>query len=106
MTTAAILTRRASRDLAQALRTLAENNPQAATRLNDAVRDAAQLIGSNPNVGSRRLALADARYRFWSIPKYRYLLVYTDSTHPPRILRLVHTARDLSPLLSDLSSQQ
>ena len=43
---------------------------------------------------------------FWSIPNYRYLLVYTDSTHPPRILRLVHRARDLSPLLSDLSSQQ
>jgi len=43
-----------------------------------------------------------SRYRFWSIPRYRYLLVYTDATDPPRIVRVVHTSRDLPSVLSEL----
>ena len=31
-----------------------------------------------------------------------YLLVYTADTNPPRILRELHTSRDLPPLLADL----
>jgi toxin ParE1/3/4 len=102
LTIPAILTNRARRELARALREIALDNPDAADRLNDAVREAARLIGGNPALGARRPSLADPRYRFWSIPLYRYLLVYTDSTDPPRILRILHTSRDLPPLLANL----
>ena len=64
--------------------------------------DAARLIGGNPALGAHRPSLAGRRYRFWSIPRYRYLIVYTDATDPPRIVRVVHTARDLPSALAEL----
>ncbi len=95
MTVPAILTKRARQELARAVKWIAKDNPDAADGLNDAVLDAARLIGRKPMVGAHRLHLAGSRYRFWSLPHYRYLLVYTDATEPPRILRLLHTSRDL-----------
>lgn len=102
MTVPAILTRRARLELARALARIAEDNPDAADGLNDAVQDAARLIGANPLIGGRRALLASARYRFWSIPRFRYVLAYTDATDPPRIARIVHSSRDLWPLLAEL----
>jgi plasmid stabilization system protein ParE len=99
VTRPAILTRRARQELARAVRWIAKDNPDAAAGLNDAVLEAARLIGHRPTVGAHRLHLAGSRYRFWSIPRYHYLLVYTDATEPPRILRLLHMSRDLAPQL-------
>ena len=93
---------RARRELARALERIAEDNPDAAQRPNEAVLGAARLIGGNPAIGVRRPRLASPRYRFWSIPRYRYLLAYTDATDPPRIVRIVHTSRDLPRVLADL----
>jgi plasmid stabilization system protein ParE len=98
----AVITLRARRDLAVALERIAEDNPGTAARLNDAVLEAARLIGANPAIGTRRPRLASARYRFWSIQRYRYLLAYTDATDPPRIVRIVHTSRDLPRVFADL----
>jgi toxin ParE1/3/4 len=102
VTASAILTGPARRELRAAIAWIAADNPDAAERLNDVIRDAARLIGANPAIGRRRPALAGARYRFWSVPRFPYLLAYTDVTAPPRILRIVHTARDLPRILADL----
>jgi toxin ParE1/3/4 len=102
LTVPAILTPRARRELAKALERIAEDNPDAAERLYNAVQQAARLIGANPALGARRPRLANIRHRFWSIPRYRYLLVYTDATDPPRIVRIVHTSQDLPRVLADL----
>jgi plasmid stabilization system protein ParE len=102
LTVPAILTLRARRELAKALERIAEDNPDAADHLYHAVREAARRIGANPALGARRPQLAGARYRFWSIPRYRYLLAYTDATSPPRIVRIVHTSRDLPRALGEL----
>ena len=48
MTLPAILTLRARRELAVALKRIADDNPDAAERLYAALRDAARLIGANP----------------------------------------------------------
>ncbi len=102
MTVPAVLAPRARRELAVALKRIADDNPDAAARLYAAVQAAARRIGVNPTIGARRPQLASARYRFWSIPRYRYLLAYTDATDPPRIVRIVHTSRDLPRVLADL----
>lgn len=102
MTVVAILTGRARRELARAVQQIAEDNPDAADRLNTAVLGATHLIGAKPAAGTQRRHLAGPRYRFWSLPQFRYVLVYTDATEPPRILRLLHTSRDLPPLLAGL----
>lgn len=102
MTASAILTLRARRELGDALHRIARDNPDAADRFYEAVQQAAHRIGGNPALGAHRLSLAGHRYRFWSIPRYRYLLVYTDASDPPRIVRIVHTSRDLPSVLADL----
>jgi len=83
LTVPAVLTLRARRELARALERIAEDNPDAAQRPNEAVLGAARLIGGNPAIGVRRPRLASPRYRFWSIPRYHYLLAYTDATDRP-----------------------
>lgn len=102
MSRPAILAIRARRELAEALKRVADANPDAAERLYSAVQDAARRIGANPALGARRPRLASTRYRIWPIPRFRYILAYTDRTIPPRIVRMVHTSRDLPRVLADL----
>ncbi len=100
MTQPARFAGRARREIAKAL---AEMEHAAAARaLRGALETAARRIGQRPAIGRREPTLADARYRFWSVPGFPYLLVYRPDTSPPSILRFVHTARDLPPLLADL----
>jgi toxin ParE1/3/4 len=76
----------------------------AAERLRDAVDLAARRIGERPLLGRQEPALADARYRFWSVPGFPYLIVYRPDLSPPSIVRFVHSARDLPKALADLRS--
>lgn len=103
MTRPAVLTPRARAELRAAIQRL--DNTAARRGLNNAVAAAAGHIGTNPAFGARRPQLASTRYRFWSIPRYRTLLVYTDATDPPRIVRIVHTSQDLPRVLADLRLQ-
>lgn len=100
MTLPAVLTPLARAELRSAIRKL--DNTTARRALNDAVEAAVRRIGANPALGNHRPQLASARYRFWSIPRYRTLLAYTDATDPPRIVRIVHTSQDLPRVLADL----
>lgn len=72
--------------------------------MNDAVDAAALRIGANPAIGARRPGLVPDRFRFWPLPRYRYVLVYAADADAPRILRILHTARDLPKLLAGLNS--
>ena len=100
MTPPAILTPLVRAELRAAIRNL--DNTKARRASNDAVEAAARHIGANPALGPHRLQLASTRYRFWSIPRYRTLLAYTDATDPPRIVRIVYTSQDLPRVLVDL----
>ncbi|WP_158747452.1 type II toxin-antitoxin system RelE/ParE family toxin [Acidisphaera sp. L21] len=103
MSGAAILAPRARAELVEAVRYLAQDSESAARGLRLAVGEAARLIGARPLAGRERLELAPTRYRFWSLTRYPYILVYEAASRPPRIARCVHMARDLEPLLADLS---
>lgn len=96
-----MLTRQARRDLAYAIQRIAEHEPDAATRLNDAVLAAVRRLGANPALGRSASPFLPA-YRFWSLTRFGYLLVYDPATHPVAILRCVHAARDLPRVLADL----
>jgi len=100
--TAAILSRRAQREFDGALRWIARDNPLAAQGLLDAVIKAAERIGRYPMIGTVRPDLTpNAAYRFVVLPGYRYLIAYNADRNPPRIVRIVHGARDLPPLLQN-----
>ena len=42
--------------------------------------------------------------RVWSLSSFSLLLVYNATTDPVRILRIVHTSRDLPNVLKNLDS--
>jgi len=56
-------------------------------------------LQARPKLGRLRPDLAPARYRFWSVRGFPYLLVYDAETEPPIILRVVHQSRDLPAIL-------
>jgi toxin ParE1/3/4 len=91
----------ARREFAKALRDM--EHQAAAERLKRQVAEAARLIGSRPFIGRQEPKLAGEHFRFWSVSGFPYLIVYRPDTTPPSIVRLVHSARDLGPLLADLA---
>jgi plasmid stabilization system protein ParE len=78
--------------------------PAAAERLLRAVLDAAERLALRPQLGRRRPDLLRDPFRVWSLPRFALLLIYDPTTEPPSILRVLHTAQDLGPLLGDLAA--
>lgn len=103
MTRSAILAPEARAELLEAVKWIARDDETAARALRTAVGAAARLIGQRPEIGHVRPELAPPRYRFWSLTTFPYVLVYEVRARPPRIARIVHMARDLAPLLADLT---
>ena len=71
--------------------------------LRDAVQVAARRLGDRPLMGRLQTDLLPTPYRFWSLTRFQ--MVYNPAVTPPRILRLLSTARDLGPLLADLAER-
>lgn len=98
----AVPTEAAIRDMTLVVATLADESLRAARGFKAAMNEAAINLGRYPEMGSERLDLADPPVRFWPVPRYRYVIVYDAGATPPRILRVLHGARDLPDLLSGL----
>ncbi len=102
MSRAAVLAPGARRDLREAVARIARDNPESARRLRTRLEVALRRLGDNPAIGAQRPALAEARYRFLAVQGFPYLLVYTADTDPPRVLRVLHMARDIAAVLGAL----
>ena len=76
--------------------------PASAEQLLTTVLAAAERLAERPALGRKRPELLPEPFRFWSIPRWKLLLVYDPTTTPTTILRVLGTAQDLSPLLADL----
>jgi plasmid stabilization system protein ParE len=85
----------AEADVRAAVDWIAKDNPTTARALRIAIERGAKRIGARPGIGT-------TRHRFLLLRGFTYLLVCTADTSPPRILRVLHTSRDLPPLLGDL----
>ena len=99
MSRPAVLVPAARQDLREAVTQIARDNPESARRLRTRLETALRRLGANPAIGAQRPALAEARYRFLAISGFPYLLVYTADTDPPRVLRVLHMARDIAAIL-------
>jgi toxin ParE1/3/4 len=99
---AAIISRRARAELAEAIAWIARDNPRAARALNQAVTRLAALIGAHPVMGSVRTELAADSYRFVPVRGFSYIIIYRGDGGRPRILRIVHSSRDLHDALRNL----
>ena len=93
------LSSRARRDLLEATRWIAADNPSAAEALREAVDKAARQIASHPLCGFVRPEIVEPPYRFIALTGFPYVLIYDPDREPPLILRLLHGARDLPDIL-------
>jgi toxin ParE1/3/4 len=92
----------ASRDLLAAIGWIKRDNPAAARALRRAVDDAAMRIARHPELGRSRPNIASMSFRFLTLTGFPYIVFYNADRRPPRILRILHGARDLPELLRDV----
>jgi toxin ParE1/3/4 len=98
----AVFSPRALRELVAAAEWIAIDNPVAARALRESAIKAAALLGAHPELGPLRPDIASVPYRFLPLKGFPYVLVYNPEASPPLIVRVVHGARDLPEVLSDL----
>jgi toxin ParE1/3/4 len=88
------ISRLADRDIDQIWQHIADDNPDAADRVDASLHEAMKLLAKMPGIGHTRWEVADPRYRFWKV--YSYLIAYRVEG---ATLRVVHGARDLRKIL-------
>lgn len=81
---------RARRDLDGILTYIAAENPQAARRVAERIRDAAAVLRTHPLIG--RQGAADTREV--AVTRYPYVIVYRITEAGAEIARVLHTSRD------------
>jgi toxin ParE1/3/4 len=99
--TTAVLSPRARRDLLDAVRWIARDDPAAARAFRGAVASGARRLSEHAEIGFERPELADPPVRFLSLTGFPYLIVYDADRRPPLILRVLHGARDLPQVLRE-----
>jgi toxin ParE1/3/4 len=98
---AAVLTPSARQDLLAAARWIRKDNRAAAIALREALAKAAERIARHPVIGAVRPELLPEPYRFVSLTGFPYVIVYNAVRQPPLIVAVLHTSRDLRPILRD-----
>lgn len=93
----------AAADLDEAVSWLLDNGAPAAAaeRLLTAVLQAGERLADRPLLARQRPELLPDPFRFWSMPRFGLLLVVDPTTRPATILRILNTAQDLGPLLTE-----
>ncbi len=90
----------ASADLFEIWSYVADDDPKAADRVEDAIHAACGLLADSPLIGSIRKELTDLPLRFWVVRPFRnYWIVYDPDVKPLQIIRILHAAREVPRLL-------
>jgi plasmid stabilization system protein ParE len=80
---------------------VAQDNPEAADRIEEAVFRACGLLAESPLVGQVRNDLTSLPLRFWVVQPYtNYLIVYDPGPKPLQVIRILHGARNLPSALT------
>jgi toxin ParE1/3/4 len=87
---------RADADLDEIWTYIAQDNPRAADRMEQALHEAMEQLGRMPGLGHRRSDASD-RYRFWSVG--RYLIAYRVEKKTVHVVRVLHGSRDIRRFL-------
>jgi antitoxin ParD1/3/4 len=91
-----LLTPQAEDDLFDIWSYIAQDNLDAANRVETEIYAACAFLASTPQVGHVRSDLTDRSVRFWTLPRFsHYVIVYDPASHPLRIIRILHGATDI-----------
>jgi antitoxin ParD1/3/4 len=91
-----LLTPQAEDDLFDIWSYIAQDNLDAANRVEAQIYAACAFLASTPQAGHVRLDLTDRSVRFWTLPHFsHYVIVYDPACQPLQIIRILHGARDI-----------
>jgi plasmid stabilization system protein ParE len=94
------LTPQATEDLDAIWWTIAEDNRDAAERVETEIIAACRRLAKHPRMGTKRQDVTMLPVRFWTITKFpNYVIVYRPETVPLQIVAILHGKRDLKEVL-------
>jgi toxin ParE1/3/4 len=87
---------------------LGASGPALTTRFSEALNAAFDLIGRNPGIGSTRLGeLGELPgLRAWPVRGFPHLIFYFERADHVDVWRILHGARDLGVVLSDIAEPE
>jgi len=87
----------ARRDLVEIWDYIAQDNPDAADRVEQEIQQAILMLARNPELGHLRRDLTSKPVRFWVV--HSYLLSYNPDAQPLEVVRILSGYRDVATLL-------
>ena len=95
------ISRRADADIAALCDQIAQDNPDAADRLDERLHHSIELLAQFPGMGHTRPDVRDKRYRFWTVG--HCVIAYRVEGNELIVVRVVHGARDFRKLFPPIS---
>jgi plasmid stabilization system protein ParE len=92
-----VLSAPAASDLREIHTYIAADDPAAARRVLNDLRDAMHRLAELPGLGHVRDDLVDETLRVWTV--HSYLVIYRPETRPLQIVRVLSGYRDIATLL-------
>lgn len=93
-------TPQAAEDLFEIWRYVAEDNEEAASRVENAILAACSFLANASLSGRVRRELTSRPLRFWPVRQFpHYIVAYDPAEKPLQIIRLLHGKRDLQHLM-------
>lgn len=87
----------ARRDLLEVWEFIAQDDLDAADRVEREIERAITMLACNPHLGHLRRDLTSKPVRFW--PVYSYLIIYDPEARPLEVVRILSGYRDVAALL-------
>jgi plasmid stabilization system protein ParE len=96
------LTPRAINDLSEIWEYIAEDNADAANRVESAILSACNRLARRPMMGSRRSEITPLPVRFWTVTRFpSFIVVYRPDTRPLQVVAVLHGKRNLKALFEE-----
>lgn len=98
------LTPQAAEDLDAIWWIIAEENRDAAERVEMEILATCHRLARHPRMGTKRQDITMLSVRFWTITKFpNYVIVYRPDTVPLQVVAILHGRRDLKEVLEGRS---
>jgi plasmid stabilization system protein ParE len=93
-------TPQASEDLDAIWWVIAENNRDAADRVEREILATCHRLAKHPGMGTKRQDITPLPVRFWTVTKFpNYVIVYRPETVPVQVVAVLHGKRDLKEVM-------
>jgi plasmid stabilization system protein ParE len=94
------LTPLAKADIFEIWSYIADDNEEAANRVEQAIYDACAFVAESPMRGHSRSDLTRRSLRFWTLTRYpNYTVVYRPETSPLQVVAVLHGKRNMRRIL-------